>query len=85
MSVVKTVGRNGQIAIEQEFAGRQILVDQVEPGVWILKLGQFVPDSERWLHFDATRRDIDEAVQWAEENPPQRSDLDDLTRQIEEG
>jgi hypothetical protein len=70
MAVVKTVGKNGPIAIGKEYAGRHILVDQVDPGVWILRLGQFVPDRERWLHFDETGRVIDEAVDWAEKNPP---------------
>ena len=85
VAAVKTVGANGQIALGKEYAGRKVLVDQVEPGVWILKLGQFVPDSERWLHFDEARRDIDEAVEWAEENPPLATDLGDLERRIEKG
>jgi hypothetical protein len=49
MATIKTIGRSGQIALGKEYAGRSVLVDQLEPGVWIIKLGEFIPDSERWL------------------------------------
>ena len=48
--IVKSVGSNGQITLGKEFAGRLVMLDQTEPGVWMLKLGQFIPDNERWLH-----------------------------------
>jgi hypothetical protein len=82
MGVVKTIGSSGQIALGKEYAGRQVLVEQVEPGVWLLKLGRFVPDSERWLHSPEVQTEIDEALQWAAEHPPRESDLDDLAAQI---
>ena len=50
MATVKTIGSSGQIAPGKEYAGRQVLVEEVESGCWVVKLGQFVPDSERWLH-----------------------------------
>jgi len=72
---VKTIGSSGQIALGKEFAGRQVLVEEVEPGVWVLKLGEFVPDSERWLHFPTVRAEIDEAIAWAEAHPPAPTDV----------
>ena len=30
---VKVIGQNGQISLGKEFAGRQVLVEQREPGV----------------------------------------------------
>ncbi len=79
MPGVKTIGRSGQIALGKEFAGRQVLVDQVEPGVWVIKLGEFVPDSERWLFNDRVSNDLVEAIQWAETNPPGETDLESLS------
>jgi hypothetical protein len=35
-----------------------------------VKIGQFIPDSERWLHEPETRAKLDEAVSWAESTPP---------------
>ncbi len=79
MPGVKTIGRSGQIALGKEFAGQQVLVDQVEPGVWVVKLGEFVPDSERWLFNDRVSNDLVEAIQWAETNPPGETDLESLS------
>jgi hypothetical protein len=79
MPGVKTIGRSGQIALGKEFAGQQVLVDQVEPGVWVVKLGEFVPDSERWLFHDRVSNDLVEAIQWAETNPPGETDLESLS------
>ena len=78
MAAVKTIGKSGQIALGKEHAGKQVMVDEVEPGVWLIKLGEFVPDSERWLFQDRISSDLDEAVSWAENNSPRDSDLDSL-------
>lgn len=70
MSVIKTIGANGQISLGKEYAGKSVLVDEIEPGVWIVKVGQFIPDSERWLHEPSTQRKLDEAIAWAEATSP---------------
>jgi len=75
MEIVKSVGRSGQISLGKKFAGKTVLIDQIESGVWVVKLGRFIPDSEQWLHESKVRTEIDEAVSWAEENPPRKSDL----------
>lgn len=31
---VKVIGANGQISLGKQFAGRQVLVEEREPGVW---------------------------------------------------
>ena len=82
MAVVKTVGRSGQISLGKEYAGRHVLVERIEPGVWIVKLGEFVPDSERWLHTPQVQVDLNAAVAWAEEHPPAETDLDELERKL---
>ena len=79
-AVVKTVGRSGQIALGKAYAGRHVLVDELEPGVWLVKLGEFIPDSEQWLHHPSAKADLDEAIAWAETHPPAESNLDDLTQ-----
>jgi hypothetical protein len=82
MAAVKTVGSSGQIALGKQYAGQQVLVDQVEPGVWLIKVGEFVPDSERWLFRDSVAADLDEAIGWAEDNPPGESDMDALDSKV---
>ena len=78
MISVKTIGRSGQVSLGKEFSGRQVLIDQVEAGVWVVKLGEFVPDSERWLTGDEVSKDLDEAISWAETHSPQETALESL-------
>ena len=84
MIAIKTVGSSGQISLGKEFAGRHVLIDQVEPGMWLLKIGSFVPDSERWLQQTEVESMLDEAVAWAEKTSPADSDLDDLETRLGE-
>jgi hypothetical protein len=80
-SQLKRIGPSGQIALGKEFAGRTAVVEEVEPGVWVIKLGQFVPDSERWLWQSAVQRSLERAEAYAAANPAQASDLDALELQ----
>ena len=83
MATVKTVGRSGQISLGKKYAGRQILVDEIESGVWILKIGKFVPANEQWLYSQKVKPDLDQAIDWAEKNPPQTSDLNKIEKQTD--
>ena len=82
MATVKTIGASGQIALGKEYAGRHVLVDEVERGVWVVKLGDFIPDSERWLHRPSVSPVIDRAIAWAEKHPPRRTNLEKLSRRL---
>lgn len=82
MAVIKTVGQSGQIALGKAYAGRHVLVDELEPGVWLVKLGEFIPDGERWLHAPDVKADLDEAIAWAESHPALETDLDALAKRL---
>jgi hypothetical protein len=82
MAMVKTVGRSGQIALGKAYAGRQVLVEQLDPGVWLVKLGEFIPDDERWLHAPDVKADLDEAIAWAKTHPAAETDLDALEHRL---
>ncbi len=82
MAVIKTVGSGGQISLGKKFAGRHVLVDEIEPGVWIVKIGRFVPQNEMWLYSDSVKADLDEAITWSEKNGPGQSDLDEIEERI---
>jgi hypothetical protein len=47
---VKVIGANGQISLGKQFAGRQVLVEEQESGVWLIRTATVIPDNERWLH-----------------------------------
>ena len=82
MASIKTVGSSGQISLGKEYAGRHVLVDELEPGVWIVKLGDFVPENERWLHTPDAKARLAEGLAWAARNPPRDTDLNQLERDL---
>jgi hypothetical protein len=82
MAAIKTLGSSGQIALGKRFAGQQAIVEELEPGVWMVKVGQFIPDSERWLHEPDVKAKLDRAIARAERTPFQETDLDELEEKL---
>ena len=78
MGIIKTVGSSGQISLGKKFAGQTVMLDEIEAGVWIVKLGRFIPDSEKWLHRPDVQAELNEAIAWAEENPPEGTNLEEF-------
>ena len=78
MKMLKSVGRSGQISLGKQYAGKTVMIEQIETVVWLLKIGEFIPVSERWLHDPAVSQDLNEAIAWAEKHPPQDSDMSAL-------
>ena len=42
---VKVIGSNGQISLGKEFAGRQVLVEEREAGVWMIRTAVVIPEN----------------------------------------
>jgi len=83
MGIIKTVGSSGQISLGKKFAGQTVMLDELEAGVWIVKLGRFIPNNEKWLHGQDVQAKLNEAIAWAEKNPPGDTNLEDLENRIE--
>jgi hypothetical protein len=66
MKAIETVGENGQIFLGEIYAGKSVIVDEIEVGVWVVKIGSFIPDNERWLHEPIAKAKLDAAIAWAE-------------------
>ena len=79
---VKVVGASGQISLGKKYAGRTVLIENIQEGVWLLKLAKVIPDSELWMHDEAKNTQIDKAISWAVENPPEETDLESLSGRI---
>lgn len=73
---VKVIGTNGQISLGKQYAGRQVLVEEPEPGVWLIRTATVIPDHERWLHAPQAAADLERALAWAQANPPTDANLD---------
>ncbi len=73
---VKVIGANGQISLGKQFAGRQVLVEEQETGVWLIRTATVIPDNERWMHEAQAASDLALAVTWSMQNPASDSQAD---------
>jgi hypothetical protein len=82
-SSVKVVGTNGQISLGKEYSGRQVLVEEREPGVWMVRTALVIPENEMWLHQPQVKQDLQRALAYAQSSPPTAvDDLDALLGNI---
>lgn len=79
------IGSNGQISLGKEFAGRQVLVEEQEPGVWLVRTALVVPENELWMHQPKAREDLRRALDWTQRHPPKESDPDAVLKGLEHG
>lgn len=82
---IKMVGANGQISIGKQFAGRQVLVEEQEPGVWLVRTATVIPDNEHWLHEPQTATDLTRALKWAKSNAPSDTNVDTVIEKLTNG
>jgi hypothetical protein len=81
---VKVVGNNGQLSLGKEFAGQMVLIDQLDNGTWLIKKGEFIADSEKWLYQANNLAKLDQAMSWAENNKPSEN-LETIAKKVGNG
>lgn len=81
-TMVKLVGANGQISLGKQYAGRQVLLQEQEPGVWLVRTATVIPDNERWLHHPQTADDLREALVWAQTHPASDTESEHLLKRL---
>jgi hypothetical protein len=79
---IKVIGSNGQISLGKRYAGRQVLVEEQEPGVWLIRTATVVPDNERWLHRPQALADMESALAWAKANPPRDEGVEQVLAKL---
>ena len=84
-AAVKMVGTNGQISLGKQFAGRQVLVEQQGPGVWLVRTATVMPDNESWLHQPKEAADLQRALSWAKKNSPSDSSVGTSLKKLARG
>lgn len=75
---VKVVGANGQISLGKQFAGRQVLVEEQEAGIWLIRTATVIPDNERWLHEAKADSDLSRALEWSKQHPASDMKIDTI-------
>ena len=76
--VIKSIGSSGQISLGKEHAGRQVLVEIPEPGVWVIRTATVIPDNEKWMHKPTVKKDLTTALTWAQKTPAKATNLSKL-------
>lgn len=82
---VKVVGANGQISLGKQYAGRQVLVEEREPGVWIVRTATVIPDNERGLHEPQAATDLQAAMAWSLAHAASDIDTEDTLKRLDDG
>jgi hypothetical protein len=83
-TTVKVVDSNGRISLGKQYAGRQVLVEEQEPGVWLVRTATVVPDNERWLLQPEPAADLERALDWASAHPADDRDADRVLNRLAE-
>jgi thiamine phosphate synthase YjbQ (UPF0047 family) len=81
-SSIKLVGINGQISIGKQHAGRQVLIEEREPGVWMVRTAQVIPDNERWLHTPQAQADLKASLAHVASQRAQVTDLASFAKML---
>lgn len=84
MAAIKTLESGGRIALGEEYAGQRAVVDEVRPGLWMIRIGDEISTTEDWLHTPEAEASITRSLQWLREHPPSETDLEALRQRIEE-
>jgi hypothetical protein len=81
---VKVIGANGQISLGKQFAGRQVLVEESEPGVWMVRTATVVPDNELWVHEAKASADLSTALEWALSHTAKGENTDEIMKRLKD-
>ena len=73
-----TVGKNGQISIGKEYAGRTLEIEYFSDGRAVISPGRFLPDHQAPFFTEAAEEQLRRFAEWEEANPPKPTSSDDL-------
>lgn len=71
---VKRVGATGQVSVGKNLAGKLVRVEQTQDGVF-LRFVVDVAEKDAWWTLEPHKSQLQEALVWAEKNPPIETDL----------
>lgn len=78
----KIVGSSGQISIGKQYAGQQVIVEEIEPGEWRIQTAITIPKSQAWVHTKSSQAELGEALEWAAKHAPKKTSLTALSKKI---
>ena len=82
VSQVKVVGKSGQISLGKEFAGQQMLVEEIEPGEWRVRAAVVVPRGQAWVHTEVMQTRLVKAIDRVKATGPKETDQARLKKKL---
>jgi hypothetical protein len=81
---IQILGHDGETSFSfgKEFAGHAVAIEEVEPRVWVVRVGEPVAENERWLLDPEVQATLDRALERAQTEPYRETDLDELEERI---
>jgi hypothetical protein len=79
---VKVVGKNGQISLGKEFAGQQMLVEEIEPGEWRIRAAVVMPRSQAWVNTEAMQTRLAKEIDRVQATAPKETNLAKLKKKL---
>ena len=80
ISQVKIVGKSGQISLGKQFAGQQMLIEEIEPGEWRIRAAVVIPRGQACLHTEAMQTRL--ANDRVQATAPKETDLAKLKKKL---
>ncbi len=68
-AAVQTINDIGQITLGSHLAGHQVTVEPRGDSAWFIRMTDFIPENEKWLHESENKEKLDSALRWAAEHP----------------
>ena len=78
----KIVGASGQISLGKQYAGQQVMIEEIEPGEWRIQSAITIPTSQTWVHSKEVQSKLDNALDWAAKNPSKQTTLTLLSKKL---
>lgn len=77
-----TVPANGQISIGKKWAGKEIVIEEVDGKEIRISSGTFITDSNATFYTAESNQDLTDFDKWASENPAKKTDLKNLREKL---
>ena len=78
----KIVGTSGQILIGKQYAGQQVIVEEIGPGEWRIQTAITIPKGQAWVQPKASQTELGDALEWTAKPAPKKTSLTALSKKI---
>jgi hypothetical protein len=73
---------NGQISIGKRWAGKEIVIEEINDSEIHISSGTFVLDSNATFFTQEAKNTLDDFDNWSTKNPPKKTDLKKLRAEL---